>query len=173
MPLDVDRSIAILESTPRVLRDLLTGLPNSLLLGDEGEDTFSPYAVVSHLISGEQTDWISRMRIILEHGEAVPFEPFDRFAFRNWEARPMREMLGRFGDVRRRNIEELRAAELTPERLELRGTHPDFGPVTLGQLIASWAVHDLNHIGQISRVLAKQFGAEVGPWREFLPVLSR
>jgi uncharacterized damage-inducible protein DinB len=128
---------------------------------------------VGHLISGEQTDWIPRMRTILEHGVAVPFEPFDRFAFRNWEARPINEMLNRFETLRRRNLDEVKQAELTPDRLELRGTHPDLGEVTLGQLIATWAVHDLNHIGQISRVLAKQFGAQVGPWREYLPVLSR
>ena len=171
--LNVGQSIAVLGRTPETLRGLLAGLPETLLLGDEGMDTFSPYAVLGHLISGEETDWIPRMRIILEHGESVPFEPWDRFAFRSWEARPMRQMLDRFQELRARNLEALRAAELTAEQLALRGTHPEFGVVTLGELIAAWVVHDLDHIGQISRVLAKQFGDYVGPWREFMPVLTR
>ena len=171
--LNLSQSIAVLGRTPETLNGLLTGLPENLLLGDEGMDTFSPYAVLGHLISGEETDWIPRMRIILEHGEAVPFEPWDRFAFRNWEARPMRQMLDRFRVLRTRNLEELRAAKLTPEQLSLRGTHPEFGVVTLGELIAAWVVHDLDHIGQIGRVLAKQFGEFVGPWRDYMPVLTR
>lgn len=171
--LNLARSIAVLERTPDTLDGLLCGLPETLLLGDEGSDTFSPYAVLGHLISGEQTDWMARMRIILEHGESVPFEAWDRFAFRNWEARPMRQMLDLFRELRSRNLEELQAAELTTEKLALRGVHPELGPVTLGELIGAWVVHDLDHIGQISRVLAKQFGAYVGPWREYMPVLTR
>ena len=171
--LNVAQSIAVLGRTPDTLDGMLCGLPENLLLGDEGTDTFSPYAVIGHLISGEQTDWMARMRIILEHGEAVPFEPWDRFAFRNWEARPMREMLDLFRELRVRNLDELQAATLTPEKLGRRGAHPDFGAVTLGELIGAWVVHDLDHIGQIARVLAKQFGAYVGPWREYMPVLTR
>jgi len=171
--LNVGQSMAVLGRTPETLEGQLNGLPETLLLGDEGLDTFSPYSVVGHLISGEETDWIPRMRTILEHGESVPFQPFDRFAFRNWEARPMRQMLEHFRDLRNRNLEVLRAVELTPERLALRGTHPEFGSVTLGELIAAWVVHDLDHIGQIGRVLAKQFGEHVGPWRKYLPVLTR
>jgi len=171
--LNVSQSIAVLGRTPETLKGMLIGLPETLLLRNEGQETFSPYAVVGHLISGEETDWIPRMRTILEHGESVPFEPWDRFAFRGWEARPMRQMLDRFQELRNRNVEELRSVELTPEQLALRGTHPEFGPVTLGELIGAWVVHDLDHIGQISRVLAKQFGDHVGPWREYMPVLTR
>ena len=171
--LNIAQSIAILGRTPDTLAGMLGGLPETLLLGNEGLDTFSPYAVLGHLISGEQTDWIPRMRIILEHGEAQPFEPWDRFSFRNWEARPMRQMLELFRQLRGRNLDELRAADLTPEKLDLRGVHPEFGPVTLGELIGAWVVHDLDHIGQIARVLAKQFGDHVGPWREYMPVLTR
>ena len=171
--LNVGQSIAVLGRTPETLRGLLVGLPETLLLGDEGSKTFSPYAVVGHLISGEETDWIPRMRTILEHGESVPFDPWDRFAFRNWEAKPMNQMLDRFQELRNRNLEEVRSVELTPERLALSGTHPEFGAVTLGELIAAWVVHDLDHMGQIGRVLAKQFGEHVGPWRKYLPVLTR
>lgn len=171
--LNVSQSIAVLGRTAETLRGMLIGLPETLMLGDEGLETFSPYAVIGHLISGEETDWVPRMRTILEHGESVAFDPWDRFAFRNWEAQPMRQMLDRFQDLRDRNLEELRAADLTPEKLALRGTHPEFGPVTLGELIAAWVVHDFDHIGQIGRVLAKQFGEHVGPWRKYLPVLTR
>jgi hypothetical protein len=166
--------LKILERTPGTLRVLLHGLSDPWIHGNEGPETFSPFDVVGHLIHGEETDWIPRARIILEHGEARPFTPFDRFAFREKSrGKTLDELLATFQRHRERNIEILKGLDITPEQLDLKGTHPELGPVTLGQLLATWAVHDLGHLGQIARVMARQYGSEVGPWREFLSILGR
>jgi uncharacterized damage-inducible protein DinB len=124
------------------------------------------------LIHGEETDWIPRARIILEHGEQKAFEPFDRFAmFEKSEAKSLGELLDEFQRLRENNLEELEKMSLTPELLAKRGKHPELGVVTLSQLLATWAVHDLNHIGQIVRVMAKQYGEAVGPWKAYLSIL--
>jgi hypothetical protein len=129
--------------------------------------------VIAHLIQGEQEDWIARAGIILEHGEARTFDAFDRFAFRDWvDDMTTVKLLDEFARLRKRNLEILTELDLTTEQLALKGTHPAFGPVTLGQLIATWATHDLSHIHQISRVMAKRYDAEVGPWKEYLGVLN-
>ncbi len=170
----VDRAIPVLERTPEALRALLAGAPDDLLFADEGPDTFCPYDVVSHLIHGEETDWIPRLRIILEHADAVAFEPFDRFAFRErGREQPIAALLDSFAALRAKNLDVLRGAALTPEQLRRPGTHPELGPVTLGALIAAWAVHDLGHLGQVVRVVAKRFSPDVGPWREYSPILTR
>jgi uncharacterized damage-inducible protein DinB len=165
---------AILERTPGVLDHLLRGLPEEWARSDEGADTFSPFDVVGHLIHGEETDWIPRARIILEQGESRPFDPFDRWAQRERSReKSLGELLAEFELLRRRNLGELDRMALTPERLALRGTHPELGTVTLAQLLATWVTHDLGHLGQIARVMAKQYRREVGPWEAYIPILHR
>ncbi len=173
MDLDLRQAIEVLTRTPQTLKALLCDLPASWTSNDEGSDTWSPYDVLGHLIHGEKADWIARARMILDHGESRTFEPFDRFAqFRESDGRSLAELLDQFARLRTRNLETLRGFELTSEQLELRGRHPDFGTVTLGQLLATWTVHDLGHIAQITRVMARQYAAQVGPWRAYLPVLA-
>lgn len=168
----LDEAVAILERTPSVLRAWLAELDEAWLVADEGPDTFSPKEVVGHLLHGEEADWIPRARMILEHGEARTFEPFDRFAQRALLARHSAEaLLERFAAARTGSLETLRGWRLSAAQLALRGRHPAFGPVTLGQLLSTWAVHDLGHVAQIARVMAKRYAEEVGPWREYLPVL--
>jgi hypothetical protein len=171
---ELGEALAILERTPRVLRALLAGLPNCWLTGTEGSDTWSPYDVIGHLISGEENDWITRARMILEHGETRTFEPFSRTAFfERSKGKSLAQLLDEFETARRRNLEMLRAWAITPDRLPLRGRHPDFGPVTLGQLLATWVVHDFTHLAQIVRVMAKRYDGDVGPWKAYLGVLRR
>jgi hypothetical protein len=166
--------IEILERTPETLRAMLAGLGTHWLEADEGPDTYSPLDVLGHLIYGEETDWLPRARLILESGERVPFTPFDRLGFvAKYRGRSMAELLDRFAALRRENLEALRALNLSAADLERTGTHPVFGRVTLDQLIAAWAVHDLTHLAQIVRVMTKRYGAAVGPWREFMGVLRR
>lgn len=173
MEFDQESAREILERTPSTLTALLSGLPDDWTANNEGPDTWSPHDIVAHLIHGEEADWVPRAHIILEHGESLAFEPFDRFAFGKYaEGRSVEELLKRFAELRRRNLDALRDLELTPETLELSGTHPEFGRVTMSQLIATWAVHDLAHIAQIARVMARQWDAEVGPWKKYLSVLT-
>jgi len=166
-------ALDVLGRTPGVLRALLTGLPAELLAANEGPDTFSPHDVVGHLVQGEEEDWLARVRILLESGEGRPFDPFDRFAFRERHAgRTTAELLDSFASLRRGNLAALRALSLTSYDLDRRGTHPDLGSVTLRELLATWVVHDLAHLGQIARVLAKHHGPDVGPWRAYLSILG-
>lgn len=151
---------------------LLHDLPEPWLKSNEGGNTWSPFDVVGHLIHAERADWIPRASIILEHGESRPFDPFDRFAqFEESKGKTMAELLKTFAELRQGSLEALAQMRLTEEQLALAGTHPAFGRVTLGQLLATWVVHDLDHIGQIARVLAKQYTHEVGPWIEYLSIL--
>lgn len=174
MEFQLQQSIEILETTPKTLRSLLESLSDPWLLNNEGPDTFSPFDVVGHLIDGEETDWIPRAKIILEHGPSKPFTPFDRFAFyQKTKGKNLAALLATFQKLREQNIGILKELNLTPEQLDLEGTHPELGQVTLRQLLATWATHDLGHIGQIVRVMAKQYGSEVGPWREFISILKR
>jgi hypothetical protein len=173
MDFELQRVIEVLERTPGVLRALLEGLSEPWLRGNEGPDTFSPFDVVGHLIHGEETDWIPRARIILEHGESRPFTPFDRFAFyEKSRGKSLTELLSTFETLRAQNLETLRRLELTPETLDRKGTHPELGPVTLRQLLATWCTHDLGHLGQIARAMARQQRHEVGPWAAFLRILE-
>jgi hypothetical protein len=170
----LDEALPVLERTPSVLQAMLGGLPEAWLLGDEGPDTFSPRDVVGHLIHGEETDWVPRVRVILEHGESVPFTPFDRFAFRTTSAgRPTAALLDRFAALRGVNLDAIRALALDGSALARMGTHPGLGRVTLGQLLAAWVVHDLGHLKQVARVMARQYRDAVGPWREYLTILDR
>jgi hypothetical protein len=162
----------ILARTPLVLTSLLQSLPDSWARRNEGPDTWSPFDVVGHLIHGELTDWIPRTRFILEHGAGKTFEPFDRFAQLETSAgKSLDELLEEFSTLRKRNLIALDELDITPERLDFEGGHPEFGVVTLEQLLSTWVVHDLGHIGQITRTMAKHYTAEVGPWAAYLRVL--
>lgn len=170
---DLDWSIEVLRRTPATLQALLEGVGEPWVRGTEGPETFSPFDVVGHLIDGEETDWIPRARIILAKGPDLRFEPYDRF--RHWmrnSGRSLESLLGEFARLRAANLELLRTWKLTARELDLPGEHPTLGRVTLRQLLAAWVVHDLGHVAQVARVMAKQYRDEVGPWVRFLPVLT-
>lgn len=170
----ISDAVEVLCRTPDTLRAMLRGLPDAWLRNNEGPDTWSPFDIVGHLIHGEETDWVPRARIILEHGQDRPFDPFDRFAqFEKFKDHSIEEMLDLFAWLRGENLSTLRNLQLTPDHLPRRGTHPAFGAVTLRQLLSTWVVHDLSHIAQIARVMSKQYREEAGPWREYLPILDR
>jgi hypothetical protein len=174
MSLRIEEAMDVLERTPAFLKAWLEGLPRELLEADEGPDTFSPHDVVSHLVHGEEEDWVPRARIILEHGEAVPFEPFERFAFRERNAgRTTVELLARFAELRAESLRAIRELELGAADLLKTGMHPELGRVTLAELLATWAVHDQAHTAQIARVLGKHFGEHVGAWRAYINLLSK
>jgi hypothetical protein len=174
MKTDISEIVAILERTPAVLRAMLEDLPEACLETREGEGTFSPTDIVGHLIHGEKTDWVPRMKVILESGETQPFMPFDRFGFQDAiRGRSMSALLGEFQSLRRSNLEILRGLALAPEQLALSGRHPELGTVTLGQLLTTWAVHDLNHVGQAVRVMSRRYTVEVGPWKAYLGILNK
>jgi hypothetical protein len=165
-------AVALLERTPAVLETLLHDLPESWTHRGEGAGTWTVFDVVGHLIHGERTDWIPRVKIILEFGETRAFEPFDRLAQqRDSAGTSLPELLDLFARLRRENLDELRALHLQPSDLERRGRHPALGVVTMGQLISTWVVHDLTHLHQISRVMAHQYREAVGPWSAYLGVL--
>jgi hypothetical protein len=173
----LDECTAVLSRTPATLDALLRGLPDVWIHADEGklasgDATWSPYVVVGHLIHGEQTDWMPRLAIILEHGEKVPFTPFDRLAqFRDSEGKTLPQLLDEFSARRRESLSKLAAMNLQPEQLDLRGTHPALGSVTARQLLSTWTAHDLSHILQVARVMARRYRDEVGPWGEYLSVM--
>jgi hypothetical protein len=170
--LALDEAVAILARTPAILDALVRGLPDEWILANEGGDTWSPFDVVGHLIHGERANWMPRVRAILEHGEARPFEPLDRLAqFAESEGRTLASLLDEFAILRQESLRELGALGLTPDDLERRGRHPAFGSVTLRQLLATWVAHDFDHLMQISRVLARQYSDEVGPWRAYLRII--
>jgi len=169
----LEQVIAVLERTPATLDAMLRGLPESLVLATEGGESWSPFDVMGHLIHGEKTDWIPRLRIILTEGQARPFESFDRFAqFEASRGRSLEHLLDEFTDLRAANLIALRLLVADGIELDATGTHPDFGLVRAGELLATWTAHDLGHIVQITRTMARQFGDAVGPWRGYLPVLG-
>jgi DinB superfamily len=169
----IDECLSVLTRTPATLDTMLRDLPEAWITATEGPGTWSPYVVIGHLIHGEKVDWMSRLHTILEYGEARPFDPFDREAqFRVSQGKPLAALLDEFSTLRCENLSRLRALNLQPEQLELRGTHPTLGQVTLRQLLATWTAHDLAHTIQISRVMAKRYKQEVGPWAEFLSVMK-
>ncbi|HEV8431552.1 MAG TPA: DinB family protein [Pyrinomonadaceae bacterium] len=173
MDFELQHAMGLLRRTPLTLDSMLRDVPESLLVQNEGPQTWSPYDVVGHLIHGEETDWVPRAKIILEHGESRAFEPFDRVAmFEKSKGKPISELLDTFAVLRKQNLHELNEMQLTPELLEKRGKHPELGVVTLKQLLATWVVHDLGHVRQIVRVTAKQYRDAVGPWRAYLSILE-
>ena len=170
--MNLDDTIALLRRTPAILDVWLRDVPPSLLTCNEGGKTFSAFDVVGHLIHGERTDWIPRARLILDFGESRPFEKFDRFAqLESSRGKSIGELLDEFARLRAACIHELHSMNLDEDRLALRGAHPALGSVTLSQLLAAWAAHDLTHLHQISRVMAHQYRDDVGPWAGNMGVL--
>jgi len=170
---DLGETLDILSRTPESLNALLRGSSSSWHAVNEGPETWSAFDIVGHLVYGEETDWVPRARIILEEGEARPFDPFDRFAqFSRYPDWSLADLLDRFAALRRVNVETVSDWSLTDLQLSLPGRHPELGPVTLRQLLAAWVVHDLNHIAQIARVMAKRHEHEVGVWRDYLTILN-
>jgi uncharacterized damage-inducible protein DinB len=174
MAFNLDQGIEILDRTPAVLETLLGGLSDVWTTGTEGPSTWSPYDVLGHLIHGERNDWMTRAELILSTKTDRTFATFDRFAqFQESRGKSLADLLAEFKDVRAHSLARLRALRLTPADLTRTGTHPKFGTVTLGQLLATWVAHDLDHLVQISRVMATQIRSDVGPWIEYLKVLRQ
>lgn len=172
MAFDLERSLAILGQTPGTLQHYLGGLPDDMLQTNEGADTWSPFDILGHLIHGEKTDWIPRTRIIL-YAEDKHFTPFDRFAQEQESAgKSAVDLLNEFAALRAENLQQLRSFNLTPADLDRTGVHPEFGEVKLSWHLSTWTTHDLGHLYQISRVLAKQLKQDVGPWVQYLKVLQ-
>ncbi len=174
MQFQLTDALEVLERTPATLRALLGGLPGAWTAANEGPDTFSAFDNVGHLIHGERTDWIPRARIILDQGPNRRFEPYDRFAqYGESQGKSVAELLDEFERLRAENLTTLRGWQLSERELALEGEHPALGTVTLRQLLSTWVAHDLGHVAQTARVLAKQYREAVGPWRAYLPVLDR
>lgn len=170
---NLQNSIALLERTPATLDALLRDLPEKFTNHNEGDGTFTVVDVVGHLIYADKFDWLPRTRRILESGESIPFDPFDRWGHvKECCGKPLPQLLDEFSRVRSNSLAELRALNLQPDQLALRGRHPSLGGVALSELLATWAAHDLTHLHQISRILAHQYRGEVGPFAEFLGVLK-
>ena len=170
---NLPHSISLLTRTPTALDALLRDLPETWTFRNEGANTWSAFDVIGHLIHGERTDWMPRARMVLQFGEAKAFEPFDRWGQeRESQGKSLGQLLDEFARLRSENLDELRALNLRPEELARRGRHPALGVVTLSELLAAWAAHDLTHLHQISRVMAHQYRGAVGPWRAYLGVLQ-
>ncbi len=173
MKYSLERSYEILERTPVVLNALLTGLPDDWVMPNEGPETFSPYDVVGHLIHGEKTDWLPRIKMILEFGNTKTFERYDRFAqYTESKGKSLQQLLDEFAVLRKENMDWFTSLKLTEIDLNKQGMHPVLGKVTLRNLLATWVAHDLTHLSQITRVMAKQYKAEMGPWPQFFRILE-
>lgn len=173
MDFDITHGIAVLERTPGTLRAMLHDLDAAWLDATEGPETWSPYVIVGHFVHGERADWIPRARVILSRGTSRRFQPFDRFAqFHESQGKTLSDLLDEFAQLRADSLATLAGWQLTDAELALTGEHPAFGDVTLRQLLATWVVHDLGHIAQIARVMAKQYRDAIGPWRAYLPVVD-
>lgn len=174
MAFDLTEAVTVLERTPATFRALLAGLPEPWITCNEGPDTFSPYDNLGHVIHGERADWMPRARIILAQGAQRTFDPYDRFAqVRESAGKTLGQLLDEFDELRAQNLVTLRSWNLSERELALRGEHPALGAVTLRQLLSTWVVHDLGHIAQTTRVMAKRYREEIGPWREYLPIVNR
>lgn len=173
MKFDIAAATEILQRTPKVLRSLLAGLNDEWIMSNEGHETFSPYDVLGHLIYGERTDWVPRAKIILSNAKDKAFKPWDRFAqYEESKGKTLGQLLTAFEEIRRANVEWLLAAKISTNDLEKTGIHPNLGVVTLQNLLSTWVVHDLTHIAQITRVMAKQYKEEIGPWMDFFRILN-
>jgi len=173
MKFNLNQAISVLEKTPSVLKTLLSNLSSEWTHQNEGENTWSPYDVIGHLVHGEKTDWIPRLNIVLDGTPNKTFEPYDRFAqFEMSKGKSLDDLLNEFESLRKDNLIELKSKQLSNDDLALYGIHPELGPVSLSQMLSAWVVHDLGHIAQISRVMAKQFKSEVGPWPRYLTILN-
>jgi hypothetical protein len=169
----LEKSYEILDRTPVVLKTLLAGLNENWIINNEGPETFSPYDVIGHLIHGEKTDWTARTKMILEFGATKTFVPWDRFAqYEESKGKTLQQLLSGFEAIRKENMIWFKSLNLTEADLDKKGLHPKLGEVTLRNLLATWVVHDLTHIAQITRVMAKQYKEEMGPWPEFFRILN-
>lgn len=174
MDYQYDQAVAILRRTPDTLRALLAGLPDAWTRATEGAETWSAYDVVGHLLHGETTNWIPRVRTILEHGERQPFSTFNRTAmFEESPGKTLEQLLDAFAEARAANLATLDTFGITAEKLALTGVHPSLGTITLGNLLSTWVIHDLNHLGQIVEVMSQQYMTAVGPWKQYLGILNR
>jgi hypothetical protein len=172
MKFDLNKTTNVLERTPKILEDLLSGLSDDWIVNNEGDDTWSPYDIVGHLIHGEQTDWMPRLEIIL-HKEDKKFISYDRFAqFKESEGKSLQQLLSEFTLLRKENLQKLKSLNLTEDDLNKTGIHPEFGDVTVKQMLSTWTIHDLTHIAQITRVMAKQYKAAIGPWIKYFRVMQ-
>lgn len=170
--INLTEAIALLSRTPAALDAQLRGLPDRWVRSNEGKETWSAFDIVGHLASGERNDWMPRVKRILESGEARAFDPFDRFAqFKDSQGKSLEQLLDEFARLRGENLAALQSLNLQPQDLTRRGKHPSLGVVTLSQLLATWAAHDLTHMHQLSRLMAYQYREEVGPWGVYLGVL--
>ena len=173
MTFNLDKAIEILERTPLVVETMLKGISDEWIHASEGGETWSPYDIVGHYIHGEKTDWLPRMEIILSDKSQKKFESFDRFAqLKDSKGKSLQQLLDGFKALRKENVKKLRAKNLRAKDLLKKGIHPAFGEVTLAELLSTWVVHDLNHIAQIARVMAKQYQSETGPWKQYLKILQ-
>lgn len=173
MKFDLKNSIQILDSTPDVLHSLLSKLPEDLVIANEGNDSWSPYDIIGHLIHGEKTDWIDRVKIILSEYSDKNFSSFDRTAhFSKSKHKSINDLLSEFKNLRLNNIRTLKDLDLKERDFDKEGIHPEFGKVTLSQLLSAWVVHDLDHLAQISRVIAFQYKEAAGPWKKYLKILN-
>jgi hypothetical protein len=173
MQYDLNKSLQVLERTPSVLKSLLSDLDDEWLINNEGPETFSPYDVLGHMIHGEKKDWTERIKMILEYGQEKTFESWDRFAmYEESKGKTTGQMLDEFEELRKKNLEWFKSLKLTEGDLDKKGMHPKLGTVTLRNLLATWVIHDLTHIAQITRVMAKQYKEEMGPWVEFFRIMS-
>jgi hypothetical protein len=174
MNYSIIEAISIIERTPLLLEQMLSGLSDEWIISNEGAETWSPYDVVGHLVHGERTDWIARLEIVLSDTGDKKFAPFDRFAqFKENEGKTINDLLKEFKNLREKNIGILKSKNITEKDFDRTGIHPKFGNVTLKNLLATWIVHDLNHLAQIARVMAHQYRTEVGPWKEYLRILNQ
>jgi len=174
MEYSIDNALEILERTPDTLIHLLSNLSDAWIYSNEGEETWSPYDILGHLIHGEKTDWVTRLEIVLNDGGNKTFHPFDRFAqFEDSKGKTMTQLLDEFKSRRAKNLAHLRSLHISKDQYELKAMHPSLGEVTLKQLMSTWVAHDLGHIAQITRVMAKQYKDQVGPWLEYLSILNR
>lgn len=173
MKYNVKEAISVLEKSPAVFRSLLSGLSSEWTHNNEGGESWSPYDVIGHLVHGEKTDWMPRLEIVLSDSSNKTFTPYDRFAqFRMSEGKTLEDLLNEFESLRKENLDTLRSKQLTQKDLTRKGIHPELGPVQLSEMLAAWVVHDLGHIAQVSRVMAKQYKDEVGPWPKYLTILK-
>ena len=173
MEYHLDKAIELLAQTPKTLHTMLSGLSDDWIYCNEGEATWSAFDIVGHLIHGERTDWVTRLNIIIHNTNNGTFEPFDRFAqFEASKDKSMEELLVTFSELRHKNLEYLKALNLTDNQFSRTATHPSLGTVTLKNLLATWVVHDLGHMAQIARVMAKQYKDQIGPWTAYLPIVN-
>jgi uncharacterized damage-inducible protein DinB len=173
MEFDLELGMEMLGRTPRILRVWLADLPHAWVYRNQGGETWSPFDVVGHFLHGERTDWIPRLMLILENDGIREFEPYDRFAqFEDSRCRSLEDLLRTFEELRENNLAVLRSLDLKPSDFERRGRHPELGAVTVEQLLATWVTHDLNHLGQIAEVMARQYTEAVGPWKAYLDILG-